>query len=371
MDAPFSNFKHLFVDNFLSNVPEALSAFGITDFAETVREGATSMHIASWEWEHQVKLPEDLRNFFRTTNGYSYTWTGRTVLRAYPTLSGRIEVNALTSLVEANGFVRRTRPQFKPVGLAVRQMEVSTGSRVFVLNVVGNGSVVVLAYLERSADPMVLVCTRSKELFYLAKSFSVYMEMATYFMGIPEWEMMYTAEGAPGLTVLLLRALKPHILAYTNKSWIYQKSVEKFSKQKCSYRANYKAIFTKHSKSAAKKSNSSPSSLLQENDEANGKSKKFQDKKSGLILMFPLEYKLSSLPLFNTSISTHCDCPESSNSSRTASAENSDSDVSQRTSLTYPTSKRDKKGRLRRRSGKRENAAWLPFSGEEIWASGQ
>lgn len=358
MNAQFRNFRDFFLDNSLSNVPEALSAFGISEFSETFYKGATSLQVASWEWEHQVKLPTDLRNFYRTTNGYMYTWTGKTLLAKYPTLSGKIEVNDLKNLVEITGFVRRSQPHFKMTGLVVQQIEISEESRIFSLSNIDDG-VVVLAYMKRSSEPFIMICTQYMELYYLAKNFSTYMELATYYMGIPEWELMYTTQGAPKHTVLLFRALKPHILAYTNKSSIYEKAVKNSLKDKRKiYKSNHKSIFIKCSGAANRRSKSSPGSLSQDNEE-DVPIKKCHECRNGMMILFPIEYKLSDLPLFNSKNSW----PGGGDCFDALSTESSDSDLSGCTSVTYPTSKRERKARLRRKCAKKEKEGWFPLTG--------
>lgn len=360
MNAQFRDFRDFFLDNSLSNVPEALSAFGISESSETFYKGATSLEVASWEWEHQVKLPTDLRNFYRTTNGYLYTWTGKTVLTKYPTLSGKIEVNDLKNLVEVTGFVRRGQPHFKMTGLVVQQIEISEESRVFVLSNI-EGGMVVLAYMKRSSDPFIMVCTQYMELYYLAKDFTTYMELTTYYMGIPEWELMYTTQGAPKRTILLFRALKPHILAYTNKSSIYRKAVKNSAKdRKKSFRSNHKSIFIKCSSAVTRRSKSSPGSLSQDNEKEDIPVKKCQESKNGMMILFPIEYKLSDLPLFNNKNSW----PGGGDCFDAFSTGSSDSDLSGCTSVTYPTSKRERKARLRRKCAKKENEGWFPLTGK-------
>lgn len=360
MNAQFRDFRDFFLDNSLSNVSEALSAFGISESSETFYKGATSLQVASWEWEHQVKLPTDLRNFYRTTNGYLYTWTGKTVLTKYPTLSGKIEVNDLKNLVEVTGLVRRSQPHFKMTGLVVQQIEISEESRIFVLSNI-DGGMVVLAYMKRSLEPFVMVCTQYLELFYLAKDFSAYMELATYYMGIPEWELMYTTQGAPKRTVLLFRALKPHILAYTNKWNIYQKTLKNSAKEKKKpYKSIHKSIFIKCVGSVTRRSKSSPGSLSQDNEKEDIPVKKCHESKNGMMILFPLEYKLCDLPLFNNKNSW----PGGGDCFDVFSSGSSDSDLSGCTSVTYPTSKRERKVRLRRKCAKKENEGWFPLTGK-------
>lgn len=358
MNTQFRDFKDFFVDNSLSNVPEALSAFGISESSETLYKGATSLQVASWEWEHQVKLPTDLKNFYRSTNGYLYTWTGKTILTKYPTLSGRIEINDLKNLVELTGFVRRSQPHFKMTGLVVQQIEVSEESKVFVLSNF-EGGLVVLAYMKKASEPFIMVCTHCMELFYLAKDFSSYMELTTYYMGIPEWELMYTTQGAPRRTVLLFRALKPHILAYTNKSSIYQKAVKSSAKdRKKTYRSSHKSIFIKCNGAGTRRSKSSPGSLSQDNEKEDRPVKKLQGYKNGMVILFPIEYRLCDLPLFNNKHSW----PGGGDCFNVLSSESSDSDFSGCTSVTYPTSKRERKSRLRRKCAKSDNEGWFPLT---------
>lgn len=358
MNAQFRDFRDFFQDNLLSNVPEALSAFGISESSETLYKGVSSLQVASWEWEHQVKLPRDLRNFYRTTNGYLYTWTGKTVLTKYPTLSGRIEVNDLRNLVETKGFIRRRQPQFRMTGLVVQQIEISEESKVFVLCNI-DGGLVVLAYMKRTSDPFIMVCTQCMELFYIAKDFTTYMELATYYMGIPGWELMYTTEGAPKHTIILFRALKPHILAYTNKFSIYQKAVKNSAKDRRNfYRSNHKSIFIKYNGVATRRSKSSPGSFSQDNEKDEIPVKSIRESKNGMVILFPIEYKLCDLPLFSNKNSW----PGGGDCFNTLSSESSDSDLSGCTSVTYPSSKRERKARLRRKCAKKENEGWFPLT---------
>lgn len=358
MNAKFRDFRDFFLDNLLSNVPDALSAFGISESSESLYKGATSLQTASWEWEHQVKLPMDLRNFYRTTNGYLYTWTGKTVLTKYPTFSGRIEVNDLKNLVEVTGFVRRRQPHFKMTGLVVQQIEISEQSKVFVLCNIEGGKVV-LAYMKRLSQPFIMVCTQRNELFFLANDFTSYMELATYYMGIPGWEFMYTTQGAPRRTVLLFRALKPHILAYTNKSAIYQKAVKNSTKdRKKSYRSIHKSIFIKYNGAITRRSKSSPGSLSQDNETEDVPIKRIHDSKNGMFILYPIENKLCDLPFFNSKNSW----PGGGDGFDALSSESSDSDLSGCTSVTYPTSKKERKARLRRKCTKKENEGWFPLT---------
>lgn len=360
MNAQFRDFRDFFLDNCLSNVPEALSAFGISESSETFYKGASSLQVASWEWEHQVKMPTDLRNFYRTTNGYLYTWTGKTILTKYPSLSGKIEVNDLRNLAEVTGFIRRGYPHFKMTGLVVQQIEISEESKTFALSNI-DGGIVVLAYMKKSSEPFIMVCTQFMELFYLAKDFTTYMEMATYYMGIPEWELMYTTQGAPKRTVLLFRALKPHILAYTNKSRVYQKAIKNATKDKKRfYRSSHKSIFIKCNNSITRRSKSSPGSLSQDNEKEDVPIKTCPDSKNGMVILFPVEYRLNDLPLFSNKNSW----PGGGDCFDTLSTGSSDSDLSGCTSVTYPTSKRERKARMRRKCARKESEGWFPLTGK-------
>lgn len=336
MSAKFRNFKDFFLDNTLSNVPEALSAFGISESYETFYEGVTSLQVISWEWQHCVQLPKDLKNFYKTTNGYLYTWTGKTDLPKYPMLSGKIEINDLGNLIEIKGFVRRAQTQYKMTGLVVKQIEISEDWKIFALCSI-KGGMVVLAYMKGILEPIILVCTQFLELFYLAKDFTTYMELATYYMGISEWELMYTSQGAPDHTILLFSTLKPQILAYTNKSNIYQEIIKNSLKNIVNI--VYKFICIDYNGPVSRRPISSRGGFFQDNQKDNPANR------IGMIILFPIEYKLRDLPVFNGSIG----CPNS--------------DCFGYKKATYSTTlKLEKRLTLQITCTKKENQEWLPFT---------
>ncbi|XP_060791488.1 tubulin polyglutamylase complex subunit 2 isoform X2 [Neoarius graeffei] len=138
---------------------------GVSDVQFVEREPAEKRCLLSWEQKNNCILPEDLRDFYLTTDGFSLTW------------SSKLERSE-----------KREEPYF------------DSRSRLFELDPCSGNGRVCLVYKDCTPDTVteqseIWFLDRSLYWHFLTSSFTAYYRLMITHLGLPEWQYAFTPYG--------------------------------------------------------------------------------------------------------------------------------------------------------------------------------
>lgn len=221
-----------FYGNILLGLPETLEKAGIHDILIERQSGLTEPEINQWETKNGVRLPDNIRQFYTSTDGLSFSWVlskpfsdmdldsiegaEEHIYEEEEAPSGRILINPLSDLTPILDFATSNVPGVKVKG---KEFELILGaeSKVFALEPLLSGATVALVYTHKEFKPTIWLYTEEKKFHFLAKHFVRYLRMAIAYWGIPDWQFVFTKQNPPGASLELLQVFVPHILLMTNK----------------------------------------------------------------------------------------------------------------------------------------------------------
>nr|XP_023015136.1 tubulin polyglutamylase complex subunit 2 isoform X1 [Leptinotarsa decemlineata] len=177
--------------------------------------GVRQIEIRSWEHNNGIILPEDLRAFYFSTNGFLYTYdfsydysTGdQRLIR-----QGKIEVNPLEELVRTYGYETKNLAQVEQIGKKYK-LTLSRDSKVFELCTVDDHAKVVLVYTTSYSIPSIWLYTASMSFSFLAEDFTIYFRMCIAHLGIPCWQYIVSKDGLPEWTKEMFLLIAPGVLS--------------------------------------------------------------------------------------------------------------------------------------------------------------
>ncbi|XP_061380759.1 LOW QUALITY PROTEIN: tubulin polyglutamylase complex subunit 2 [Danaus plexippus] len=172
------------------------------------RQPCDRIALSNWEQKHSTVLPEDLRNFYASTDGFLLTWHYKySADEILPV--GSIRVNTLNDLC--------LTPVLKDLldFAATRQNEgpkpaLNPKSKVFELDNCRNIGKVCLIYTDGSWS--VWLVTREGGWGWLADSFTQYFRMALVHLGLPGWQATFADLPLIPWAEQLFLLLAPHLL---------------------------------------------------------------------------------------------------------------------------------------------------------------
>lgn len=180
-------------------------------------EGIRQMDIRTWEHNNGVILPEDLRAFFSSTNGFLYTYD---FSYDYTTTEeankvkriGTIEVNSLTDLIRVYGYETKNVEQLQQIGNKFK-LHLSRESKVFELSTVDENAKVVMVYINSYSIPNIWLFNSAMCFYYLAEDFTTYFRMCLAHLGIPCWQYAFSKEGLPEWSREMFQLMAPGVLS--------------------------------------------------------------------------------------------------------------------------------------------------------------
>uniref|UniRef100_A0A8C6UJG4 Tubulin polyglutamylase complex subunit 2 n=1 Tax=Neogobius melanostomus TaxID=47308 RepID=A0A8C6UJG4_9GOBI len=180
---------------------------GVADVRFAEREPADKRSLLSWEQRNTCILPEDLRDFYLTTDGFMLNWSVKLDNESVPLGSMTVNsVSRLSPLVQpVSLFSRPNAPSLSDLdwdddtGGAVSPPHFDSRSRVFELDSCGGNGKVCLVY--NNCSPVVAQSSevwfldRSLCWHFLSSSFTSFYRLMITHLGLPEWEYNYTPYG--------------------------------------------------------------------------------------------------------------------------------------------------------------------------------
>ncbi|XP_060535879.1 tubulin polyglutamylase complex subunit 2 [Cylas formicarius] len=199
-----------FYENLLLGVPKVLERCPCVSNATLARyPGVRQAELRAWEHNNGVILPEDLRAFYSSTNGFLYTYDfsydyqggeGRP-------RTGKIAINPVNELVRVYGYETKGAAQIEGCSLTL-----SRESKVFELVAVDGDARVVLVYPTTYAQPSVWLYHGAMSFAYLAEDFTTYFRMCIAHLGVPCWEYAFSNDGLPEWSREIFTLMAPGVL---------------------------------------------------------------------------------------------------------------------------------------------------------------
>ncbi|XP_053504908.1 tubulin polyglutamylase complex subunit 2 [Ictalurus furcatus] len=191
----------------ITRVLESLPSVSDVLFVE--REPAEKRCILSWEQKNNCILPEDLKDFYFTTDGFTLTWSSK--LENKPVPVGCMVINSIAKLrllVQSNIYSLPSAPTLADLDFK-DELEVSeereephfdSRSRIFELDPCGGNGRVCLVYKGCTPDALaeqseIWFLDRSLYWHFLTSSFTAYYRLMITHLGLPEWQYAFTPYG--------------------------------------------------------------------------------------------------------------------------------------------------------------------------------
>ncbi|XP_051932708.1 tubulin polyglutamylase complex subunit 2 isoform X2 [Hippocampus zosterae] len=186
---------------------------GVVDVRLAEREPAEKRNLLSWEQRNNCILPEDLRDFYLTTDGFTLTWNvkldnecvplGCMTINSVGRLQPLLQPTPVFSLPNAPSLADLDWDESSAeCGLpnASTPPHFDSRSRIFELDSCGGNGKVCLAY--KNSTPGVVA--QQSEIWFLDRSlcwhfltatFSSYYRLMITHLGLPEWQYSFTPYG--------------------------------------------------------------------------------------------------------------------------------------------------------------------------------
>ncbi|CAG9864396.1 unnamed protein product [Phyllotreta striolata] len=202
-----------FYENLLLGLPKALERSPYVANLQLRRApGLRPPDIRHWEQTNGANLPDGLRAFYNSTNGFLYTYEFSYPDEQGPVRTGKIEVNPLNELVRIYGYETKSAASIERNG-DKRKLNLSKESKVFELSTVDDNAKVALVYAHHYEPPTIWLYTNKNMTFhYITHDFAVYLRMCLAHLGAPCWQYVASKEGLPEWAREIFTLLAPGVL---------------------------------------------------------------------------------------------------------------------------------------------------------------
>ncbi|XP_073941487.1 tubulin polyglutamylase complex subunit 2 [Choristoneura fumiferana] len=164
--------------------------------------------LSTWEQRHSAILPEDLRNFYASSDGFWLTWHYKySADQILPV--GSIRVNSLNELFLSPALKDLLDFSFTRQNTGPRPV-LNTKSKVFELDSCRTIGKVCLVYTNGAWS--VWLATREGAWGWLADSFTHYFRMSLVHLGLPGWQAAFANLPLIPWAEQLFLLLAPHLL---------------------------------------------------------------------------------------------------------------------------------------------------------------
>ncbi|XP_057651069.1 tubulin polyglutamylase complex subunit 2 isoform X1 [Diorhabda carinulata] len=203
-----------FYENLLLGLSKVLekSPF-VSNLALKRYPGVRQMDIRTWEHNNSIALPEDLKCFFSSSNGFSYTYdfSYEAENQEKSTRQGKLEVNQLNDVARIYGYETKNTAQIEKVANKYKLI-LSRDSKVFELCTVDENAKVVLVYINTYSNPTIWLYTTPMIFNHIADDFTIYFRRCIAHLGIPCWQYIVSNKGLPEWTKEIFLLLAPGVL---------------------------------------------------------------------------------------------------------------------------------------------------------------
>ncbi|XP_020292794.1 tubulin polyglutamylase complex subunit 2 [Pseudomyrmex gracilis] len=192
------------------------------------RNGQEPSAIASWEQRHCCALPEDVRNFYASIDGFLLQWSLEIAGEEFSI--GRMEINSLSSLKRYIDRDRQTGSSASDLGTHAAENatqnapdnDVFSDSRNAKFFEIGqcfpgpdNGKIYLAYRPKQEQDTPSIWLHRDGSWYHLADSFTVYFRMMLAHLGLPLWQCCVSGLALPTWVEQAYFLVGPHLLPST------------------------------------------------------------------------------------------------------------------------------------------------------------
>ncbi|XP_037032745.1 tubulin polyglutamylase complex subunit 2 [Bradysia coprophila] len=218
---PKSSPEDAFYENLTLNLKKVLNNIPrITNVTLEKRQPCERATVATWEQRHNVYLPDDMKRFYLSTDGFLLHWsyqyspedTRRVGFLSIPHL---LQINLLRENVEPTVTSSPPAPYLKHgQDVSASQPNLNLRSKIFELsNICDTAKICIIYETPETANPKIfLLETLSHKWHFLADSFTEYQRMSIAHLGLPYWELCFSTCGLPSWAEQLYLLLAPHLL---------------------------------------------------------------------------------------------------------------------------------------------------------------
>ncbi|XP_052792461.1 tubulin polyglutamylase complex subunit 2-like isoform X2 [Mya arenaria] len=173
------------------------------------RKPADRSAILAWEQKNTVFLPEDLKSFYLTSDGFLLTWCVK--IDNGPIPVGRMYLNSMNQLLKVGGSVNSTlvNPSLADLDMDSDTEDEHSGNekptfdsrcKVFELDPCDGYGKVCLVYKESKTggtDPKIEIwfLDRALRWHYITDTFTSYYRLMVMHLGLPQWQYAFTDIG--------------------------------------------------------------------------------------------------------------------------------------------------------------------------------
>ncbi|XP_021935307.1 tubulin polyglutamylase complex subunit 2 isoform X2 [Zootermopsis nevadensis] len=203
---------------------------GIREVELEKRLPCERMLLTAWEQRHCCTLPEDMRHFYLSTDGFKLIWNYEYAGEVLPV--GHMKINSVSELRRLAG-VKNTGDADYPTLLDIEvcsQQDVSNPARqrpsfgvkckIFEIDSCQGIGKVCLVYADKSdcesdlkrEDPKIWLLDRSFQWHFLAEGFTQYFRMLLIHQGLPQWQFKFTPMGLTPWAEQMFVLIAPHLL---------------------------------------------------------------------------------------------------------------------------------------------------------------
>ncbi|CAH1275915.1 unnamed protein product [Diabrotica balteata] len=177
--------------------------------------GLRQIDIRTWEHNNGISLPEDLKAFYSSTNGFLYSYDFSYEIENQEKKNvrqGKIEINPLNDVLRIYGYETKNTAQIEKVGTKLK-LVLSKDSKVFELCSIDENAKLVLVYINTYSNPTIWLYTISMVFNYLADDFTTYFRRCIAHLGIPCWQYIASSRGLPEWAKEIFLLLAPGVLS--------------------------------------------------------------------------------------------------------------------------------------------------------------
>ncbi|XP_017880853.1 tubulin polyglutamylase complex subunit 2 [Ceratina calcarata] len=229
-----------FYENLTLGVVKILESFPyVKNVRVEHRNGCENAAITSWEQRHCCTLPEDVRNFYASIDGFLLQWNLEIAGEEFPV--GRMEIGTLSSLKRYTNVQKETEVTSKQGQGDARKptdsdavsgtsndfeniesmMENSQGCKMFEIAKCFPESGMAKVYLVYRIKPEMELPTiwlhreDKNRWCHLTDSFTVYFRMMLVHLGLPLWQCCVAGMSLPTWVEQIYFLVGPHLLPST------------------------------------------------------------------------------------------------------------------------------------------------------------
>lgn len=180
---------------------------GVSQVKNETKCPAEKPAVLMWEQKNSLLLPDDLKSFYLTSNGFHLTWSVQIEGRDSTVPVGRMHINPVASLSRLENGTREgthVQPSLWDLDLSEelnngRKLPSFCDSRIFELDACEGIGKVCLVFNEVGNDFVMSIwfLDRSLHWHFLCDTFLAYYRLMLMHLGLPQWQFAFTDIGLP------------------------------------------------------------------------------------------------------------------------------------------------------------------------------